>query len=91
MVIALLVVLIANATNCHLIIGRDLSQRKVFRTHSGGEFQITKPLSIRQRRMIARDLLKIGLAKMVAREILKQTAEHKSGTLVTDKCPLNFS
>ena len=72
--IAFFILLTASIASSHILIGRDLSQRKIFRTKTGGEFLVSKPLSLRQKRMVARELLRMGLADMVARK-LRETSE----------------
>ncbi len=60
-----LVLLLANAISSHILIGRDVTQRKVFRTKSGGEFVISRPLTKGQKLMIARELLKDSAMDLV--------------------------
>ncbi len=61
------VFLLMNAISSHILIGRDVTQRKVFRTRSGGEFIITRPLTKGQKLMMARELLKDSKIELVVR------------------------
>ncbi len=60
-----LVFLLVNAISSHILIGRDVTQRKVFRTKSGAEFIISRPLTKGQKLMIARELLKDSAIDLV--------------------------
>ncbi len=62
-----------NAISSHILIGRDITQRKIFRNkRSGDEFTISMPLTKGQKLMLAAELMK-GVAFDL---VLKFRREH---------------
>ncbi len=57
--------LLLNAISSHILIGRDITQRKIFRRKSGDESSISIPLTKGQKLMIVNELLKGGVLDLV--------------------------
>merc|ERR1712141_255414 len=70
-IFAITFLFIIHLAECHLIIGRDLSQRKIFRSQANDEAAIPKQLSSLQRKSVGSETLKFKLAKMFARAMKK--------------------
>ena len=77
--IALLAILVIGVVHSHLIIGRDLAQRKIFRSHTDGEAAIPKQTPIRQTKSVWRELLRGKLAKILARGAKNPTYKGSTG------------
>ncbi len=72
----LVILLLVNTISSHILIGRDITQRKIFRTKSGGEFFVSSPLTKRQKRMIADEMLKSGIIQLMFRR--KRAADERN-------------
>ncbi len=57
--------LLLNTISSHILIGRDITQRKIFRRKSGNEATISIPLTKGQKLMIANELLNGGVVDLV--------------------------
>ncbi len=57
--------LLLNGISSHILIGRDITQRKIFRRKSGDESSISIPLTKGQKLMIVNELLKGGVIDLV--------------------------
>ena len=65
--------LLLNAISSHILIGRDITQRRIFRKkRSGDEFTISMPLTRGQKLMLAVELKNGGVFDLV----LKFRREH---------------
>ena len=58
--VILSILLVTHVGSCHLILGRSLSQRKIFQANSHSEIKMTK-ISARQKRRVAMELQKTEL------------------------------
>ena len=83
MIYVLLLLAFSNMAHNHLIIGRDLSKLKAARTSSGGDFVLTKPLSLRQKRVVVKELLKTALVQMVALKRRKKKERRRKWYVVS--------
>ena len=76
---ALVIVFIIHMADSHLIIGRDLSQRKIFRSHANDETAIPEQIPSLQRKSVGSEDLKIKFAKMFARVMRKSLSKDSVG------------
>ena len=77
--LGLLLILVAITVHGHLIIGRDLRQRKIFRSHDDSETAIHNQSPHLQKRSLDREQLKMKLAKLFPRSFQRPQNEDNGG------------
>ena len=77
--IGLLVLLVAITAHGHLIIGRDLRQRKFFRSHDNSETAIPNQFPSLQKRSLDREQLRMKLAKLFPRSLQRPQIKDNGG------------